>query len=97
MYASIVEYLAGASADALDHVLVSETRQLGRVEARAHTVVVHLLVHGIPHWAQVAMVLPQLLAAWTARDHLVQVSRVMTKQYRDAVGPWRVFLPIVER
>lgn len=52
-------YLAGASADALDHVLVSETRRLGRVEARAHTVVVHSLVHGIRHWAQVAMVLRQ--------------------------------------
>ena len=52
-------YLAGASADALDHVLVSETRKLGRLEARAHTVVVHSLVHGIRHWAQIAMVLRQ--------------------------------------
>jgi uncharacterized damage-inducible protein DinB len=50
-------YLASASSDALDHVLVSETRRLGRVEARAHTVVVHSLVHGIRHWAQIAMVL----------------------------------------
>lgn len=52
-------YLAGASADALDHVLVSQTRKLGRLEARAHTVVVHSLLHGIRHWAQVAMVLRQ--------------------------------------
>jgi hypothetical protein len=41
----------------------------------------------------------QLLAAWVVHDvaHLAQVSRVMAKQYRDAVGPWRVFLPILDR
>lgn len=52
-------YLAGASAEALDRVLVSETRKLGRIQSRAHTVLVHSLVHGIRHWAQVAMVLRQ--------------------------------------
>lgn len=52
-------YLAGASAEALDRVLVSETRKLGRIESRAHTVLVHSLVHGIRHWAQLAMVLRQ--------------------------------------
>ena len=43
--------------------------------------------------------LRQLLATWTAHDvsHLAQISRVMAKQYRDAVGPWRAFLPIMER
>ena len=52
-------YLAEADDDAVDQVLVSETRRLGRLEARAHTVVVHSLVHGIRHWAQIAMVLRQ--------------------------------------
>ncbi|HEX9936598.1 MAG TPA: DinB family protein [Longimicrobium sp.] len=52
-------YLAGASPEALDRILVSETRKLGRIESRAHTVLVHSLVHGIRHWAQVAMVLRQ--------------------------------------
>ncbi len=43
--------------------------------------------------------LAQLLAAWTAHDlaHLSQVSRVMAKQYRDAVGPWRTHLRIMDR
>lgn len=43
--------------------------------------------------------LRQLLAAWVAHDlaHLAQVARVMAKQYRDAVGPWRAFLPILDR
>ena len=43
--------------------------------------------------------LRQLLATWTAHDlsHIAQVARVMAKQYRDAVGPWRVYLPILDR
>lgn len=43
--------------------------------------------------------LRQLLATWVAHDlaHLAQVSRVMAKQYRDAVGPWRAYLSILDR
>jgi DinB superfamily len=46
-----------------------------------------------------AVTLRQLLATWTAHDvsHLAQIARVMAKQYRDAVGPWRAFLPIMDR
>lgn len=46
-----------------------------------------------------AVTLRQLLATWVAHDlaHLGQVARVMAKQYRDAVGPWRAFLPILDR
>jgi hypothetical protein len=46
-----------------------------------------------------AVTLRQLLATWTAHDvsHLAQISRVMAKQYRDAVGPWRAYLPIMDR
>ncbi|MGH7579051.1 MAG: DinB family protein [Gemmatimonadales bacterium] len=41
--------------------------------------------------------LRQLLAAWVVHDlgHLAQVSRVMAKQYRDEVGPWVPFLPVL--
>jgi DinB family protein len=41
--------------------------------------------------------LGQLLATWVAHDldHLVQISRTMAKQYKDAVGPWREFLTVV--
>ena len=40
----------------------------------------------------------QLLAAWVVHDlgHVRQVVRVMAKQYSDAVGPWRAYLPILE-
>jgi hypothetical protein len=46
-----------------------------------------------------AVTLRQLLATWTAHDvsHVAQISRVMAKQYRDAVGPWRAYLPIMDR
>jgi len=43
--------------------------------------------------------LRQLLATWTTHDlsHLGQIARVISKQYRDAVGPWRTYLPILDR
>lgn len=43
--------------------------------------------------------LRQLLATWVAHDlgHIAQTARVMAKQYRDAVGPWREYLPILDR
>ena len=43
--------------------------------------------------------LRQLLATWVAHDlgHLAQCTRVMAKQYREAVGPWRAYLPVMDR
>ena len=43
--------------------------------------------------------LRQLLSTWVAHDlgHVAQVARVMAKQYRDAVGPWREYLPVLDR
>jgi DinB family protein len=42
--------------------------------------------------------LGQLLATWTAHDmtHLHQISRVMAHQYREAVGPWSVYLGVLQ-
>lgn len=41
--------------------------------------------------------LRQLLATWVAHDlgHVAQVARVMAKQYRDQVGPWVEYLPVL--
>ena len=41
--------------------------------------------------------LSQLLASWVVHDlgHLAQISRVMAKQLRGAVGPWEPFLPVL--
>ena len=43
--------------------------------------------------------LRQLLATWVVHDlgHIAQIARVMAKQYRDAIGPWQAYLPIVDR
>jgi hypothetical protein len=40
--------------------------------------------------------LGQLLATWVAHDldHLLQVTRVMGRQYASTVGPWRQYLRI---
>jgi hypothetical protein len=46
-----------------------------------------------------SVTLRQLLATWVAHDlgHIVQAARVMAKQYRDAVGPWRAYLSVMEK
>lgn len=42
--------------------------------------------------------LRQLLSTWVVHDlgHIRQVVRVMSKQYREAVGPWKAYLSILE-
>jgi hypothetical protein len=46
-----------------------------------------------------SVTLRQLLATWVAHDlgHIAQTARVMAKQYREAVGPWRAYLPVLDR
>jgi hypothetical protein len=46
-----------------------------------------------------SVTLQQLLAAWVAHDlgHIGQTVRVMAKRYRADVGPWRAYLPILDR
>lgn len=43
--------------------------------------------------------LEQLLATWVAHDlgHVAQIGRVMAKQYREALGPWEAYLPVLHR
>lgn len=42
--------------------------------------------------------LKELLATWVAHDlsHIAQIARVMGRQYRNAVGPWRAYLPMLD-
>jgi hypothetical protein len=46
-----------------------------------------------------SVTLRQLLATWVAHDlgHIAQIARVMAKQYREAIGPWRAYLPVMDR
>jgi len=42
--------------------------------------------------------LEQLLATWVVHDlsHIAQIAEVMARQYRDGVGPWKAYLPVVQ-
>jgi hypothetical protein len=50
------------------------------------------------HPALGVVTLSELLATWVAHDltHLHQLSRVMAHQYREAVGPWSVYLGVLQ-
>jgi hypothetical protein len=50
------------------------------------------------HPALGVVTLSELLATWAAHDltHLHQISRVMAHQYREAVGPWRGYLGVLQ-
>jgi len=50
------------------------------------------------HPALGVVTLSELLATWAIHDltHLHQISRIMAHQYRDAVGPWREYLGVLQ-
>jgi hypothetical protein len=41
--------------------------------------------------------LKQLLSTWVVHDlsHIRQISRVMAKQYKNGIGPWEKYLPVI--
>ena len=43
--------------------------------------------------------LQQLLATWAVHDlnHIAQIARVMARRYTEDVGPWRVYLSVLNR
>jgi methionine--tRNA ligase beta chain len=45
-----------------------------------------------------SVTLGELLATWVAHDlsHIAQAVRVMCKQYSEAVGPWKEYLPLLK-
>lgn len=58
----------------------------------------HLNMIGVhPHFGTVN--LKQLIATWVVHDlgHIAQIARVMAKQYKDEIGPWREYLSIVDK
>lgn len=54
-------------------------------------------LHGT-HPALGPVTVRQLLATWTAHDlaHILQVSRVMAKRYKQEVGPWAAYLSVMK-
>lgn len=51
------------------------------------------------HPALGTVTLRQLLSTWVAHDlgHLAQTARVLARQYREEVGPWIAYLPVLTR
>jgi hypothetical protein len=49
------------------------------------------------HPAFGVVTLRQLLSTWVAHDldHVMQISRVLARQYSDEVGPWQAYLRII--
>jgi hypothetical protein len=45
-----------------------------------------------------AVTLGNLLATWVVHDfgHISQVAKIMASEYREAVGPWRVYTTILD-
>jgi hypothetical protein len=41
--------------------------------------------------------LKQLFSTWVVHDlsHIRQISRVMAKQYKNEIGPWEKYLPVI--
>ena len=68
---------------------VRELRALGLTEA-------DLDRHG-RHPELGAVTLRQLVATWVAHDldHVMQISRILARQYSDQVGPWRKYLRVI--
>jgi hypothetical protein len=82
--------------------LLAEFRQLRErnlAELRALDLTAAQLQLTGEHPAFGTVTLEQLLATWVAHDlgHLAQITRVMAKQYREAVGPWQAYLPVLHR
>lgn len=45
-----------------------------------------------------AVTLSQLLNTWAAHDldHIVQISRILAKQFEDGVGPWKEYIRVLQ-
>jgi hypothetical protein len=97
--------------DRLAHVRESQGKSLGQLldefaglrsgnldDLRAWNLRPEDLTRRGQHPALGAVTLSQLLATWAAHDltHLHQISRVMAHHYREAVGPWRAYLGVMQ-
>ncbi len=76
--------------EALRRTNISEFKELHLSSAQLDSIGIH------PTFGEVR--LHQLIATWAAHDlaHINQISRVMCKQYREAVGPWREFISVLK-
>lgn len=86
----------GRTLDSLLDEFATLRRDNLRELANLHLTAVDLDRRG-RHPAFGVVTLRQLLATWVAHDldHVVQISRVLARQYSTEVGPWRAYLRII--
>jgi hypothetical protein len=74
-------------------------RQQNIEELRGMELTPELLARRGTHPEFGAVTLAQLLATWVVHDlgHIAQITRVMAKQYTEAVGPWKAYLSVLTR
>jgi len=89
---------AGWSLDALLDRF-AELRRENLATVRAWRLTEEMLDRRGRHPELGAVDLRQLLATWVAHDlnHLAQISRVLAKRHTEDVGPWRVYLSVLNR
>lgn len=77
----------------------ADLRSVNLRELRGLHLTASQLVRTARHPEFGTVTLAQLLATWVAHDlgHLAQIARVMAKQYKQAVGPWEAYLPVLHR
>jgi hypothetical protein len=93
--AGFTRYAGWTLADLLDHFRALRTANLEQLErVVSDGDLGRTGVH--PEFGVVT--LAQLLATWVVHDlnHLDQIAKTMAKQFTEAIGPWRAFLPIVD-
>ena len=85
-----------STAELLDTFAHLRTQSLQELEALHLTP--NLLEKRGTHPEFGAVTMEQLLSTWVVHDlgHIRQIARVMAKQYRDEVGPWKAYLPVLE-
>ena len=85
-----------STAELLDSFAALRNKSLRELEGMNLTPV--LLEKRGKHPELGVVTLQQLLATWVVHDlgHVRQIVRVLAKQYRDNVGPWRAYLSILE-
>lgn len=95
-FAMVEKFKGKSTAELLDTFAQSRTTSLRELEMMNLT---RALLEKRGRHPELGMVtMKQLLATWVVHDlgHIRQVARVMARQYRDAVGPWKTYLPVLE-
>ncbi|MGE5333826.1 MAG: DinB family protein [Nitrososphaerota archaeon] len=85
----------------LDQLLTAfeQTRAKNLAALSAFHITPEQLTHTGVHPALGTVTLSQLLATWVVHDlnHIGQIVEVMSRQYAEAVGPWKAYLAILTR